>query len=81
MVCRSAILFSALGGLAVGASAEPLDMSREIALNRLWEEITFGRAEASGSALTLVAEEGPGDTKVNRCAAGGPLRLGDRVYD
>lgn len=81
MVCRSAILFSALGGLAVGASAEPLDMSREIALNRLWEETTFGRAEASGSALTLVAEEGPGDTKVNRCAAGGPLRLGDRVYD
>lgn len=30
--------------------------------------------------LVLVQEGSPGDTKVGRCAAGGPLRLGDKVY-
>ncbi|MBN2311419.1 MAG: NPCBM/NEW2 domain-containing protein [Candidatus Hydrogenedentes bacterium] len=31
--------------------------------------------------MSIVHEDGPGDTKVGRCAAGGPLRLGDAVYE
>ena len=30
--------------------------------------------------LIILHEDEPGDTKIGRCAAGGPLRLGDKVY-
>ncbi len=71
-----------LGGPLMGAPAESLDMPGAVARNAAWAEGAFGpvRTGEAVSHVTLVREEGPGDTKVGRCAAGGPLRLGDQVY-
>jgi len=55
----------------------------EVDFNRRWAEAAFAEAPgamARGDRLTVVHEDGPGDTKVGRCAAGGPLRLGDKTY-
>ncbi|MBD3176581.1 MAG: hypothetical protein GF320_15480 [Armatimonadia bacterium] len=53
----------------------------EVEINQAWEERVFGQAASEQPSLVLLEEEGPGDTKLGRCAAGGPIRLGDRVYE
>ena len=60
-------------------------------VNKEWMNRVFSEAAVAagthraplfeGNRLSVVHEDGPGDTKVRRCAAGGPLRLGEKVYD
>jgi len=48
-----------------------------------WAEQVFAQTPtppAPQNRLRIVHEGGAGDTKVGRCAAGGPLRLGEKVY-
>ncbi len=56
--------------------------SHEIAFNRQWAEHAFVESAQTppGHGLRIVREDGPGDTKVGHCAAGGPLRLGSKTY-
>jgi alpha-galactosidase len=49
-----------------------------VGLNRAWAEQAFGPAQAE--SVGVLHEDEPGDTRVGRGAAGGPLRLGDKVY-
>ncbi|MBI3921981.1 MAG: NPCBM/NEW2 domain-containing protein [Armatimonadetes bacterium] len=59
------------------------DRPDESDFNRRWAEQVFSEvppASVSGNRLTVVHEGYPGDTKVGRGAAGGPIRLGDKVY-
>jgi len=61
----------------------PVTIAPEVALNRQWAERVFAEAPhdpAPSDRLTVVHEDVAGDTKVGRCAAGPPLRLGDKVY-
>jgi hypothetical protein len=51
----------------------------EVALNRKWAEELF--PSALGNRLIIAHEDELGDTKMRRCAAGGPLRLGSRTYE
>ena len=37
-------------------------------------------APRRANRLVILHEDEPGDTKMGRCAAGGPLRLGDKTY-
>jgi alpha-galactosidase len=54
----------------------------DIHLNREWVQQAFSKtpAPATDDRLIVVHEDSPGDTKLGRCAFGGPLRLGDKVY-
>lgn len=58
------------------AWAVPLDPA--VALNRQWAQELFSSIPAEG--LAIVHEDEAGDTKLRRCAAGGPLRLGEKSY-
>ncbi|MBI2298618.1 MAG: alpha-galactosidase [Armatimonadetes bacterium] len=58
-------------------------MDDAIALNRLWAERSFASSPAPAGpacAIAIAHEDVAGDTKIGRCAFGGPLRLGDKVY-
>ena len=66
------------------ARCAPLDMSADVTANREWADQAFSAQAAppaAGNRLVIVHEDGAGDTKVGRCAFGGPIRLGDRVYE
>jgi alpha-galactosidase len=80
----SAILIvAALGGCLMPGDCAGRDMAAEIALNRQWVERVFAASAAAPSradTLTIAHEDVAGDTKLGRCAFGGPLRLGDRTY-
>jgi alpha-galactosidase len=72
-----------VGGLLLAAAGTAAGMDAEVAFHRRWAEQAFARdpgAAQPADQLTIVHEDAPGDTKVGRSAAGGPLRLGDRVY-
>ncbi len=56
--------------------AAPIDSA--VALNRKWAEDLFSAAPAD--CLAIIHEDELGDTKLGRCAAGGPLRLGEKTY-
>ncbi len=59
------------------------DTAEDVALHRQWAERAFAekaQATAPGNRLLLVSEGHPGDTKIGRGSAGGPLRLGDKLY-
>ncbi|MCL5098548.1 MAG: NPCBM/NEW2 domain-containing protein, partial [Candidatus Omnitrophica bacterium] len=65
----------------MGAKAANADA--EVSFNRQWAEACFSEqsgALPSGPRLSIVHEDIAGDTKIGRCAAGGPLRLGDQTY-
>jgi len=49
---------------------------------RDWARIAFSDGIQTGTAprVTVAHEDVAGDTKVGRCAAGGPIRLGSRTY-
>jgi alpha-galactosidase len=58
-------------------------ITEAVAINERWAETVFGEHDEPAHAantLILVHEDMPGDTKVARCAAGTPLRLGDKTY-
>ncbi|MBN1343123.1 MAG: NPCBM/NEW2 domain-containing protein [Phycisphaerae bacterium] len=80
--------FLAVGVMVLLGGAEPqrvwADAMTEIETNRQWAERAFSggdREAPSMDRLSVLREDGPGDTKVGRCAAGGPLRLGGKVYE
>ena len=52
------------------------------ALNQRWAEAAFAPLDRAGVAdqLTLLKEDGPGDTKVNKSATGQALRIGGKTY-
>ena len=62
------------------AGEAPLDAD----FHARWAEQVFAAETPSAplprNRLLIVHEGFPGDTKVGRCAAGGPLRLGEKVY-
>jgi len=71
-----------LGAGSSGAGVAPSGPD-EVTLNSRWADAVFGEPAISPRAvnrLTLVHEDGPGDTKVGRCAVGTPLRLGAKTY-
>ncbi|MBN2295551.1 MAG: NPCBM/NEW2 domain-containing protein [Pirellulales bacterium] len=53
-----------------------------VAFHCHWAQEAFSEKASTPptNQLVLVKEGGAGDTKIGRCAAGGPLRLGDKVY-
>ena len=54
----------------------------EIDFNRQCAEACFSQQAApTTSRLSVVHEDEAGDTKPGLCSAGGPMRLGDRVYE
>ena len=53
----------------------------EVDVNRQWAERAFAAVpNMGGDRLTIAHDDEPGTAKVNRCAAGTPLRLGERTY-
>jgi len=59
------------------------DVAEEAAFHRRWAEMVFAEKPSTalpGNRLLMVSEGYAGDTKIGRCAAGGPLRLGNKVY-
>jgi alpha-galactosidase len=66
-------------GLMAGANAGPAaQIDPEVNLNRKWAEGLFPSTPAN--RLIILHEDELGDTKVGRCVAGGPLRLGEKVH-
>ncbi len=59
------------------------DAATEVAFNRRWGESVFSERPAalSTSRFAVVHEDGAGETKVGRCAAGTPLRMAGRTYE
>lgn len=76
------MLFALAGGRAQPVATDPSATSQSenpiVALNQKWAGELFPSAPANH--LVIIHEDELGDTKLGRCAAGGPLRLGDRVY-
>ncbi len=75
------VLALALNGAVSPALAD--DIAEDVALHRRWAERAFGEkpsAAAPVNRLVLVSEGHSGDTKIGRCAAGGPMRLGEKAY-
>jgi alpha-galactosidase len=75
------ICLAALAGL--DRSAFAVNADPELAFNRQWAERAFGgsvQTPLPDHSLRIVREDGRGDTKLGRCAAGGPLRLGSKTY-
>ncbi|MEI6503220.1 MAG: NPCBM/NEW2 domain-containing protein, partial [Armatimonadota bacterium] len=76
------LIIAALGGCVLPGACTGRDVAAAVTLNRQWAEQVFAAAPATpADRLTIAHEDAVGDTKVGRCAFGGPLRLGNRVYD
>jgi len=59
------------------------DADTEVTFNRQWAERVFSEILEPGDRgkqLSIVHEDVPGDTKIGHCAAGGPIRLGEKRY-
>jgi alpha-galactosidase len=77
------LLLAALPVAAIPLSAAELPMAKAVSSNRAWAERAFGLESRPGldvHRLTVVEEAAPGESKLRSCAAGGPLRLGDKTY-
>jgi alpha-galactosidase len=61
---------------AAGTDAE-VGLNQQLALQMFSAKLD---EEKPVSRLVVVHEDGAGDTKMGRCAAGGPIRLGDKTY-
>jgi alpha-galactosidase len=60
-----------------------ISLDNEIAFNHQWGEQAFSKTSEPliyNNRLKLIHEDHPGDTKIGHCAAGGPLRLRDKIY-
>ena len=73
------LIVAALGGCLIPGRCGA-DTTADIELNRRWARQAFSAQATATDVLTIAHEDVAGDTKVGRCAFGGPLRLGDRVY-
>ena len=68
---------------AMTMSVQSAAIAPEIANNGQWAQAAFGGAPTtavSARRLTVVHEDGVGETKIGLSAVGGPLRLGEKVY-
>ncbi len=73
-----AVILSSTGADGAGSSG---GIGSDVRVNERWAEQAFAETPPPPTnRLTVVHEDGSGDTKVGRCAAGGPLRLGDKTY-
>jgi len=81
----SRLVFCAfVGVLAGGWIALAADYGAGVERNAAWAQSAFAvhrAAAAPQNRLTIVHEDGLGDTKLRRCSFGGPMRLGEKVYD
>lgn len=73
------LIVAALGGCLIPGRCGA-DATTDIELNRRWARQAFSAQAVAADILTIAHEDVAGDTKVGRCAFGGSLRLGDRVY-
>ena len=74
----AAVLVAGISLIGAREAALAARSSPEVSLNHQWAEEMFPPAPAN--RLIIVHEDEPGDTKIGLCAAGKPLRLGDRTY-
>ena len=76
-------IFVAIQNQALIGERPNMSGDAEVVLNRRWAESAFAELPGTsrGDRLAIVHEDVAGDTKVGRCAAGGPIRLGDREYE
>ena len=73
MVVAVGINLITASGTVLASPADPA-----VALNQKWAEELFSSTAAN--RLIIVHEDELGDTRIGRCAAGGPLRLGEKAY-
>jgi len=80
ILAQSATAFFAarLSLMAAAGAGLAAPMEPEVALNRRWAEEMF--SSTPPNHLVIIHEDELGDTKIGRCAAGGPLRLGEKAY-
>jgi hypothetical protein len=72
-----------LGGLTMRATAlSQQEIQEAVDRNRQWAEAAFSehRGAIPTDLLTVAHDDEPGTAKLNRCAAGGLLRLGEKTY-
>jgi len=82
--CAALCIMIALGGTMVPANYAAGQMATDINANRQWAQQAFSPASIelqSTDRLTIAHEDVAGDTKIGRCAFGGPIRLGDNTYE
>jgi alpha-galactosidase len=78
-----ALVTAGLAGLSAPLASVGAEKNPDIDLNCQWAEQMFVERPGEmkpANQLVIVHEDVAGDTKLGRCAAGGPLRLGDTVY-
>jgi len=78
-----AALAAVAGGMLMLAGSAAAGADAEVALSRQWALQAFSAEPATDtvvSQLVIVHEDVAGDTKIGRCAAGGPMRLGGKTY-
>ncbi len=68
--------------LALGGPVMANSQVDEVAANIHWAEQVFTEQPGgiSSNQLIILHDDEQGTTKINLCAAGGPLRLGDKTY-
>ncbi len=80
---RRTIACVAVLSMTAAVTAAETALAAAIAANRAWAERVFApppTRAASTSRLTLIHEDGAGDTKLGLCAFGTPMRLGEKAY-
>jgi hypothetical protein len=78
MIMRFASLLAPCFLLAASGTISAGLEDPALALNRKWAGEMF--PATSAQRLVILHEDEPGDTKLRRCVAGGPLRLGEKTY-
>lgn len=84
MMFRQIAAMTIAAALAGSAPAETGGYQHEIALNTAWAREHFEPASpvaVTGHQLVIAHEETIGETKLRKCAFGGPLLLGDTAYE
>ena len=78
---RHGVIVFAVGLLAVSGAAVA-DEAEAVARTIDWAERVFSAqpVASNGNRLAIAHDDEPGTAKVGLCAAGTPLRLGDRTY-
>ena len=80
---KCAVLAFTMGGLLICIEPTAADMDTEVRLNRQWALQMFSSEPDDAqpvSRLVIAHEDVAGDTRKGRCAAGGPIRLGNKTY-
>lgn len=72
-----------ISALAVVTMAVLSALPDEVQSNMAWAERAFSdqQGRVQSGRLVVLHEDSPGDTKLAKCSAGGPMRLGDKTYE